>query len=76
MSFFKKEEVFDVLLEWLTRIELGKLYDYFKSQEKTSLEDIHNLKEEEIKKVRDFFTNARFSFQTESWISTKSKGRT
>lgn len=41
----------DVLLEWLTKVELGKLYDYFKSQKRTSLEDIQNLTEEEVKKV-------------------------
>lgn len=48
---FEKENL-DILLEWLTRIELGKLYDYFRSQEKTSLETIQNLTEEEIKKVK------------------------
>ena len=45
------EENLDVLLEWLSRIELGKLYDYFRSQGKTNLELIQNLTEEEIKKV-------------------------
>ena len=45
------EENLYVLLEWLSRIELGKLYDYFRSQGKTNLELIQNLTEEEIKKV-------------------------
>lgn len=45
------EENLDVLLEWLVRIDLSKLYDYFVNQNKTTLEDLQNLREDEIRKV-------------------------
>lgn len=45
------EENLDVLLEWLVRIDLSKLYDYFVNQNRTTLEDLQNLREDEIRKV-------------------------
>lgn len=33
------------------RIELSKLYDYFKNQNMRNFEDILNIREEEIRKV-------------------------
>lgn len=49
---FKDDPNFDVIMEWLGRLNLKKIYDNFKGKKINSLKEIQELSDEELRKVK------------------------